>query len=404
MISMNGKIKSFLILLLITISGINSYAQKVGPWNLEELYKTPQWEETKRAQQPGMKGILYQSIPYKGNEVQVFAYYMAPEGDMPKGGWPAVVCVHGGGGTAFNKWVKKWNDQGYAAISMDLEGHYPIKDTINGKLQRIPTEKPGISRKGTFLDFNLPVEEQWYFNAVAHIIKAHSLICSFPEINAQKTGITGISWGGILTSTVMGVDNRFKFAIPVYGCGFLPEADGFQGENIKPGKHSDMVNKYFDGSAYFENVTIPTFWLNGTNDKHFSILSTQKSSQAVNGPVTLRYAKGMIHGHSQGWNPKEIYAFANSIINGGELLIQFKNLKVKRHSISSIILSDKNIAKVALFYTKDSGIWNKRKWKVANAKIKKNQLTAKIPVGATTIYLSATDEDGYMVTSEFIEI
>ena len=32
---------------------------------------------------------------------------------------PAMVLVHGGGGTAFEHWVRLWNDRGYAAIAMD---------------------------------------------------------------------------------------------------------------------------------------------------------------------------------------------------------------------------------------------------------------------------------------------
>ena len=37
------------------------------------------------------------------------------------GGWPAVICVHGGGGTAFPAWVQAWVDRGYAAIALDME-------------------------------------------------------------------------------------------------------------------------------------------------------------------------------------------------------------------------------------------------------------------------------------------
>ena len=36
-----------------------------------------------------------------------------------------------------------------------------------------------------------------------------------------RVGMTGISWGGYLTSLVCGLDSRLKFAIPVYGCGHL---------------------------------------------------------------------------------------------------------------------------------------------------------------------------------------
>ena len=115
------------LLLVLASAGFSALSSAIGPWDLDSLYKAPVWEETAKAAKPGMKGVLYDSIPVNGNRVQVFAYFGVPEGDAPRGGWPAVVCVHGGGGTAFDDWVKKWNDRGYAAIRMDLEGHYPMR-------------------------------------------------------------------------------------------------------------------------------------------------------------------------------------------------------------------------------------------------------------------------------------
>jgi cephalosporin-C deacetylase-like acetyl esterase len=58
---------------------------------------------------------------------------------------------------------------------------------------------------------------------VANVILAHSLIRSFDEVDAGRTAVTGTSWGGYLTCIVAGLDNRFKAAVPVYGCGFLNE-------------------------------------------------------------------------------------------------------------------------------------------------------------------------------------
>jgi dienelactone hydrolase len=395
----------FLIAYLLMLTPfLYSQTNNIKIWNLKELYKTPKWKTTDIAKKESVTGILYKSMPYKNKETEVFAYYGVPKGEIPRGGWPAVVCVHGGGGTAFNQWVKKWNEQGYAAISMDLEGHYPVKDTINGKLQYVSVENPSTSRAGIFEDFNLPIKNQWYYNAVAHIVLANSLLRSFPEVNANKIGITGISWGGNLTSTVMGVDDRFKFAIPVYGCGFLPDSDSLQGNAIKLGEHTEVVYNNYDGSAYFSNVVVPTFWLNGTNDRHFALLSTQKSSQAVKGPVTLRYQKEMIHSHKHGWNPKEIYAFANSVLKNGKPLPVLEKPTIKRNKIFVEFKSVKEIEQATLFYTKDTGVWNKRKWMEAPATLKNKKIVANIPEEVSTIYIAVTDVEGLMVTSEFVEV
>ncbi|WP_040298783.1 alpha/beta hydrolase family protein, partial [Arcticibacter svalbardensis] len=170
--SQNKIFKRLLLVVAITLSS-KGFSQTIGPWNLDKLYAVPSWEETTLAPISGMTSILYKSIDYLGNPVKVFAYYSAPSGTMPVGGWPAVVYVHGGGGTASSSWVKSLNQHGYAAISMDLEGHYPIKDS-SGKYYSSPN--PGPSRNGTWNDWQLDIKEQWYYHAVSQIILAHSLL------------------------------------------------------------------------------------------------------------------------------------------------------------------------------------------------------------------------------------
>lgn len=378
-------------------------ATQIGPWNLDELFEVPKWKTTDKAAKEGMTGILYSSIAYDGNPVQVFAYYSKPQGTAPPEGWPAVVCIHGGGGTAFDAWVKLWNEHGYAAISIDLEGHLPISKTKESNRPRLPTDNPGPSRVGVFGDYAKPIKQQWYYHAVAQAVIAHSLIRSFPEVNKQKIGVTGISWGGTLTSTTIGVDNRFKFAVPVYGCGFLPDSDGHQGESIKPGQQTNVVNTNFDGSAYFKNVTIPTLWVNGTNDKHFTMPITQQSSRAVRGPSILRYQFEMSHGHRAGWRPEEIYAFADSVVNEGKPLVQFEKPTVDGDRASVNCTASTKITSAQLVYTEDSkSAWPKRKWRKTPATISLTTINAAVPEDAVAFYFSATDERNLMTTSELV--
>lgn len=389
----------------LTLSqGFAADGAKRGPWDTDKLFAAPTYRESAKAKEDGLKALLYSGLPYRGRPTEVFAYYGTPKGKQPKAGWPAMVCIHGGGGTAFDAWVTKWHDHGYAAISMDLEGHYPIKKEGTGKKRgRESVEKPGPSRVGVFHDFAKPIEEQWYYHAVAQVILAHSLIRSFPEVDANRTGVTGISWGGTLTSTTMGIDDRFKFAVPVYGCGFLPGSAGHQGRALRSSKQRDYVAKHYDGSAYFKHVKIPTFWVNGTNDHHFSMPATQKSSQAVRGPSTLRFQHGMRHGHLPGWAPREIYAFADSVVKNGAALPQLGEPQIAADTASCACTSVKGIRKAELLYTADTCIWPDRKWQSIPAKIASKTLTAAVPNGAVAMFFSVTDERGLTVTSIFAE-
>lgn len=391
---------------LLLFNSLPALAEQAGPWDLDQLFETPKWENTEAATQAGYQSILFQSLPYKGKSVEVFAYYAAPNGKVPEGGWPAVVCVHGGGGTAFHQWVNHWNDHGYAAISMDLEGNLPIpEDGTKGRRPRQSTPNPGPSRQGVFGDYAKPLNEQWYTHAVAQVILANSLIRSMPEVNPDKVGVTGVSWGGTITSTVMGVDKRFAFAIPVYGCGFLAGSDGHQGRALKNKEQVEHVNQHFDGSAYFDNATCPVFWVNGTNDNHFTMPITQRSADTVKGPATIYYGYEMGHGHSVAWRIKEIYAFADSVVKDAKPLHTIGTPEQHNNIATAKASPTNKIDSPTLYYTKDAlSPWPERKWLRKTAKLAKGQIYAKIPEGTAALYFAGTDERGLNITSRFIEI
>ena len=238
---------------------------------------------------------------------------------------------------------------------------------------------------------------------MSQIIIAHSLIRSFPEVNSEKTGFTGISWGGNLTSSVMGVDTRFKFAIPGYGCGFpYLKSSGHQGRAIADGKHTEIVNKYYDGSAYYKNVSYPTLWVNGTNDFHFDMPAFQQSADAVKGQ--LRFELEMGHGHGPVWNLPECYAFADSVVNGEPSLIEFEQPRPVKTRLMLNFSAPAGIKSAQLLYTLDNKpVWPDRKWFAASAKIDSNTLSATLPPGTKAFLFTAKDSRELMSSSRFIE-
>ena len=184
------------------------------------LSRTPKVYEA-HTQEPGVRALYFESVPWRGKPTRVFAYYGAPAGKK----LPGMVLIHGGGGTAFAEWVRLWNKRGYAAIAIDTSGNVPEKaaDDQPWSPSKKRHEFGGPEGWGGFTQIDEPIQDQWSYHAVAAALLAHSLIRSFPEIDAKRIGVTGISWGGYLTDIVSGVDPRFRFAVPVYGCGFLGE-------------------------------------------------------------------------------------------------------------------------------------------------------------------------------------
>ena len=62
-------------------------------------------------------------------------------------------------------------------------------------------------------------EDQWVYHAVASVVRANSFMRSLPDVDPERIGVTGVSWGGFLTCIAASIDDRFRFAAPVYGCG-----------------------------------------------------------------------------------------------------------------------------------------------------------------------------------------
>ena len=288
-------------------------AKRVMPWDCAALAKTPVIHPTTERPARGMRAFFYEGADYKGKPTWVFAYYAAPEGKPPAGGWPAVVCAHGGGGTAFPDWVRKWNQNGYAAIAMDLEGHLPGSHFFGVEGNFPPDQghmNAGPKRIGWFGDIALPDKEQWFYHAVADVIRANSLLRSFPEINPKKIGLTGISWGGTIVSAVAGIDSRYAFVIPVYGGGFIHKHD------MTPDQYREYLAKW-DPSAYLPYAKMPMLWVQGANESVFPLDKFSKSAETAGGTSTLCIRPFLPHGHGFGWEEVwEIGNFANGIVKG----------------------------------------------------------------------------------------
>src|SRR5262245_22509001 len=60
---------------------------------------------------PGVRGLFFDSVSWHGKPTRVFAWVGIPADLKPGQKVPAVVLVHGGGGTAFAQWVRSWTER-----------------------------------------------------------------------------------------------------------------------------------------------------------------------------------------------------------------------------------------------------------------------------------------------------
>jgi len=387
----------------------------VGPWNLTALKQTPSMRWVSR--QGPVHSLLYAGEKFQDHETEVFAFYASPatlgvakEGDR----FPGVVLIHGGGGTAFADWAWLWARRGYAAIAMDLSGSRPIDPVYNtdgapvmnqaaapGTRRRLPNGGPFHGHEEKFGSIGGDVSDDWPYHAAASVIRAHSLLRSFPEVVPDRTAVTGISWGGYTTCLVASLDDRFRAAVPVYGCGFLHEGESIQKPAIDAlAERRDHWVREYDPSSLLPRCRVPMLFVNGTNDRHYVLDSYQKSFDVVPGRKQMRIEVNMPHGHPPGWAPQEIGLFIDSFCRDGEPLPVPGEPKLDGDVIQVTYTSRVPLKSAALHYTTDGGLRSDRKWISVPAEVRDGVITApKPPQEANTWLIGLTDERGAMVST-----
>lgn len=406
------------------VSGAAGAADQRLPWDLAACRQAPEfrWED---AQSP-IRSLIYVNEPFHGQPAEVFAFYATPgtlAGDPSRDRQlPAIVLIHGGGGTAFAEWVQLWAQRGYAAIAMDLSGRRPAApqfDPVTRALQVVRDhrliERTRLERGGPeqghvekFDNVGGDLTDDWQVHAVSAVLRAHSLLRSFPEVDPQKTAVTGISWGGYLTCLAASLDDRFRAAVPVYGCGFLHVGESVQKpliDRLPDDKRAEWIRLY-DPAQWLPRCRVPILFVNGTNDVHYPLDSYSKSYALVPGPRQLRIQVNMPHGHPPGWQPQEIGLFVDHQLLGTPALTQFEPpvLDPGSRSLTAACRAAVPLQQAQLHFTADQGLLSERTWQTVPATVNADQsaITAVVPSDATLWFLSATDQRGAMTSSEIM--
>jgi dienelactone hydrolase len=341
-----------------------------------------------------IQAIFYEALIYQGKPTKVYAWLGLPEGASAKNKVPAMVLVHGGGGTAWKEWVEKWNVRGFAAISIAVEGQTDDmlpKDQKKGSWRWQAHDWPGPRRPGIYNDTHKKkLEDQWMYHTVADTILAHSLIRSLPQVDADNIGLMGVSWGGVITSTVIGIDQRFAFAIPVYGCGNLSQAGNKYGKALGD---NELYKNVWDPILRLDRAKLPTLWLSWPGEQHFPLDKQASSYQAVNGPHMVSLIPNMGHSQKAAMKPQDSYAFAQNMVENGKPWASQTSVSVREQDVVVVFESLKPLDSAILISSTDSGVSGSKKWRETPAQlIKQNNLwvvKAQLPKNTNAWFVNA---------------
>lgn len=383
--------------------GFESHREQV--LGLGKLTTAPAVTAANDADKTGnVKAIYFDGLPWKGKPTKVFAWLGMPENR--EGKVPGVVLVHGGGGTAFKDWVARWNAHGFAAISIAVEGQTDETLPKDAQGRRGGWKShywAGPKRVGIYGDSEQPLEDQWMYHAVADTILANSLLRSLPQVDSEKVGLMGISWGGVITSTVAGIDDRFSFAIPTYGCGRLFDAPNQYGRSLGS---NELYKQVWDPMVRMDQATMPMLWLSWPGDKHFPLDCQAACYRAASGPQSVTLIPELKHGHGPPWKVPDGYEFAKSVVQNGKPWCLQTGSTVSDSTCRVKFTSEKPFDKAVLISTTDTGFTGARNWIESPAELSRDEnqysAVAKLPAGTTAWFVNM--KSGELVASSEYQV
>ena len=190
-------------------------------WDTQTLFATVPQIRDKNVVSLGenITSFMFAAAPYSAKDITrektwVFAAMGKPDAEkypMPTQGYPAVVLVHGGAGQVFPEWIKYWTDKGYVALALDMFGN---QIDVNGNKAVNAYGGPDESKAGSLFDNPSDTANSWVYHSVYNVIMCHNILRNHSTVDERQIGITGISWGGVVTNIVSGVDNVLRHLRP----------------------------------------------------------------------------------------------------------------------------------------------------------------------------------------------
>jgi len=351
----------------------NFRADAAKYWKLDELKAPPAYRPSPFAESdaPNMKALLVTGRGPKRSVAEFFCYYAVPSTPKPEKGYPCVLLLHGGGGTAFSNYVEHYRTNGFAVLALDWYNSRPLPD------KEAPLLKGG---KSTPLEGG---KRNDHFVNVANMVLANSLLRSMPEVNPEKNVFVGLSWGSWYGAAVAAVDDRFNGFVEIY-CGDINPFDG----------------RLVDG-RFLHQAKKPMWWVTWTQDQNVNPLSSQLGWDDC--PTYWGHMTTTKLGHShQGFRLPSVMRMAKYFAGEGSALPRLGKPTLKDGVLSAELIGEKPTSAALtphLTYTLDVAhdmprlSREKRVWEVVPASFDGKTVSAPLPLGTVVAYLSLCEND-----------
>jgi SAM-dependent methyltransferase/cephalosporin-C deacetylase-like acetyl esterase len=270
-------------------SGVLSYIEPEDL--LREIRADPlplSWEVVRRWQENGVDcselRLLTEIID--GAKIHMHAWLARPAGGARL--LPTLLAIPGGMGTTdpdFVQWVARkcqvlvlGVDWVGAGGSDSLPGIDPWEDAV--------------------LVLGDDYRSSFQYHNLRALYRATEFLLSQSDADPKRLMASGGSWGGFYSWLLAGIDQRFSYIFPTYGCGFLDTETRQTWESdfasMDPEKAEEWL-RAFDPGRRAHLIRAKVFYQQCTNDKYYSLLASMRTYRRVRSEKRLLLIRNQDH-------------------------------------------------------------------------------------------------------------
>lgn len=347
--------------------------------------------ETVVEEEYAVREFCLDGVPYRGKTTKAYGFVAYRRGSERR---PGVLLLHGGGAKAFRQWALQWAKAGYVAMAVDLfgQGAGGLRLSDGGPALNYRAEVARLER-GT-------LKERWCYQSVATALRAMTALREQPNVDPERIGVVGISWGGYLAAILTGIDERVRSAVIVYGAGNLEHSGVLAKELAKlSAAKRRLWRENFDPASYVAAIDVPTLWANGTADESFPLEPWCRTVAVTGGTKTARLMFRWPHEHLTPWATPELIGFADQTLKGIPSLAAIRDARVEGENVRARYDGARAIVSATLYSSKDG-----KRWTTSDAVIDEveGEVWACPPSGSRLVFLSLCDEGGGELTTELL--
>lgn len=374
-------------------------------FDVPALIATPLHPQTlSRAEHDGLvtEEVRFHSEADGDKQVEIFAYFSYPQGADKL---PAYIWNPGGLGQANTAFTELGAKRGYAVLCIDFPqpgyrstGGYPINSSL--ELGDDPRQAP------------------IYHGAVA-LLKAVSYLESRPEVDRDRIGMAGSSWGGFFTTLMVGIDPRLKVGSCLYGTGNLQLGNAWWDGQSRNGRtpptpaERERWRQTLDPAWRLPTKKTPIAWFTGTNDAFYLMPGLMKSYEMAAGPKHLMLLPNWDHALPATQHDDLIFTWLDVYLQGKPPLPVLSPVQVRNEAgrlvaqwdVEGVGEGDVVQADLIASYG-DSGNWRARYWHTFPAKVEGKTCRAELPDASDVCYVSGSviDERGFRTSTPLLRV